>query len=79
MRCSATVRVACADAATAQALLAALEPDNGLWIRGRVEGRTLVLDGDSDSPAGLRRTLDDVLACASAATKATALAGDGDA
>lgn len=74
MKCAATVRVACPDALTAENVLAAIAPENGDWVRGRAEDRTLVLHAEADSPAALRRTLEDALACASAALKAAGAA-----
>lgn len=69
--CTAAVRVLCPDEATAANVLAALAPENGDWVDGRVEGRTLVLDVAADSPASLRRALEDALACATMALRAT--------
>lgn len=71
MKCGASARLQCPDPATAATVLAALAPENGDWVQARVEGSTLLLTAEADSPAGLRRTLEDVLACASAALKAT--------
>lgn len=74
MKSAASVRVLCPDAATAATVLASLGPENGAWVAGRVEGRTLVLDAEAASPAALRRTLEDALACATVALKAAGAA-----
>ncbi|HLE97600.1 MAG TPA: KEOPS complex subunit Pcc1 [Candidatus Thermoplasmatota archaeon] len=76
MKCAATLRVPCGDARRAEALLASLAPENEGYVRARVEGDVLVLDAEASSPASLRRTLDDALACAAAGLGAARRAAD---
>lgn len=66
----ASMRLEFADAAEAQRMADALAPENGSYLTTRVEGRTLVLEADADAPLSLLHTLDDALACLSAAEKA---------
>lgn len=58
----------------AQRLAASLGPDDDGFLRMRVEGATLVAEAAGDSPMGLLRTLDEVLAALGAAEKADKLA-----
>lgn len=66
---SATVRKSCASPEEAEALLRALSPDNSTFVTGRTEGRVLVLSARASSVGELQRTLDDTLACLSAAER----------
>lgn len=66
----ASLRLALADEAEAQRLRAALEPENGQYLRTRVEGNVLIAEAEAASPLALLHTLDDALACLSAAQKA---------
>jgi hypothetical protein len=59
----------CASSEEAQALLRALEPDQEGFVQARVEGDLLVLEVRSSSVPELRRTLEDTLACLSAAER----------
>lgn len=59
----ATLRIAFATHADAEAAQAVLAPDNGEHLQSRVEGRDLVLTAAAATPMGLLRTLDDALAC----------------
>lgn len=72
----ATLRLAFADEAEARRLLAAIEPENGKFLRARVEDHFLVAEAEADSPLALLHTLDDVLACLSAAQKAGNVASE---
>jgi len=67
---SAEVRLTFADADEAHRMMRSIAPENGAFVRARVEGRVLVLEADADAPLSLLRTLDDALACLSAAEKA---------
>ena len=53
----------------AQALARALAPDNAGFVRCRVEGRKLTLEAEASSVGELQRSLDDALACLSAAER----------
>lgn len=70
----ATLTLAFASADEAARLAAALAPENEGWLDARVEGATLVLAAQADSPLSLLHTLDDALACLGAAQKAARLA-----
>lgn len=65
----ATLRIRYASAARAEAMRAALAPENEGWVRARVEGDALVAEAEADSPGALLHTLDDLLAALSAAEK----------
>lgn len=66
----AEARLAFASADEARRMLASIAPENGSFVRASVEGATLVLLADADSPLSLLHSLDDALACLSAAHKA---------
>jgi len=70
----ADVRVACTTAAEAEALRAALAPENAGFLDARVVGTTLVMSAEARSIASLRATLDDALACLSVAQRAQRVA-----
>lgn len=70
MSARATLRLAFATEAEARVLAAALSPENGKWLVSRVEGATLVCEAEADAPLSLLHTLDDALACLTAAEKA---------
>ncbi len=57
------------DRKTAEALFRSLEPDNGDYIRSRVEGKELISEAESDSILSLCATLNDFLACFHSAEK----------
>ena len=71
----AEVRLAFASEDEARRMLASLAPENGAYLRGRVEASVLVMEADADAPLALLHTLDDALACVSAAQKAARLTG----
>lgn len=70
----ATLRLEFATEAEARDMLSALAPENGAYLRTHVEGRVLVAEAHADAPLSLLHTLDDALACLSAAQKASDLA-----
>ncbi|HEX2021474.1 MAG TPA: KEOPS complex subunit Pcc1 [Candidatus Thermoplasmatota archaeon] len=70
MRCRASVRLTFGSPAEAERLAASLAPENDGFLTARVEGRVLALDAEADGPLSLMRTLDDALACLSAAERA---------
>lgn len=53
--------------AMAEAVRAALAPEDEAFVDARVEGAVLRVRAEADAPEGLLRTLDDYLACVSAA------------
>lgn len=66
---TAHLRHACASEAEATALLRALEPDHEGFVHATTEGSVLRLDVQAKSVSELRRTLEDTLACLSAAER----------
>lgn len=58
-------------------MAAALQPENGAWLRTRVEGPVLVAEAEAESPLSLLHTLDDALACLGAAQRAARVAAEG--
>lgn len=70
MSARAVLRLAFATEADARVMADALAPENGAWLRTRVEGATLVCEAEAEAPLSLLHTLDDALACLSAAEKA---------
>ncbi|HVL88105.1 MAG TPA: KEOPS complex subunit Pcc1 [Candidatus Thermoplasmatota archaeon] len=67
MRASAHVVLTAASESAARAIVAALGPDNGGFLRARAEGTLVHLEGDAPRIATLLSTLDDALVCAAAA------------
>ncbi|HET6405507.1 MAG TPA: KEOPS complex subunit Pcc1 [Candidatus Thermoplasmatota archaeon] len=70
----ATLRLELGTPDRAARLAASLAPENEGFVSTRVEGATLVAEARSDTPMGLLRTLDEVVACIAAAEKADRLA-----
>lgn len=70
----ATLRLRFASEADARRLMDALAPENGAYLHCRIEGDTLVAEAEADSPLALLHTLDDALACLTAAEKAARVA-----
>ncbi len=66
---TATVRRTCSSREEAETLLKALAPDNSTFVLGRTEGAELVLEARAASVGELQRTLDDALACLTAAER----------
>ncbi|MGA9840155.1 MAG: KEOPS complex subunit Pcc1 [Thermoplasmata archaeon] len=64
------VRRSCASADAAQRLRAAVVADTPPFVRLEVEGTSLVVRVASPSAASARATLEDLLACLSAAERA---------
>jgi len=59
------------DVPTAQAVAAAVSPDDGGYIKTTRRGRTLIAEASAASPMALLHTLDDYLACVSVAERTT--------
>lgn len=66
----ATMRLAFRDETEARRLAASLAPDDDGFVSIRVEGSTLVAEAKSETPLGLLRSLDEVVATLIAAQKA---------
>ena len=60
------------DAASAEAVAAAVALDDEGYIRTTRRGRTLIAEASAEGPMGLLRTLDDYLACISVAERTRA-------
>lgn len=73
----AVLRRRYASAEEAEAISKTLEPDNAAYLLSRTEGAELILEVTSRQARELRSTLDDALACLSAAekTRGAAVAG----
>ncbi|MGI0130159.1 MAG: KEOPS complex subunit Pcc1 [Thermoplasmata archaeon] len=69
------MRRACASAAEAERLRAAVAADNPSFVRVEVEGSTLVIRVTAASAESARATLEDLLACLSAAERAMGSSG----
>jgi hypothetical protein len=65
----AHLRRSCSSHEEAEALLRSLAPDNEGFVRARTEGALLFLDVQAKGVPELRRTLEDTLACLSAAER----------
>lgn len=70
----ATLRLHFDSPEQAARLAASLAPENGTFVALRIEGSTIVGEASSETPLGLLRTLDEVVAVLSAAEKAERLA-----
>lgn len=70
MKHKATLRLHFDSHAQAKHLAASLAPENEGFVRTRVEESVIVAEAESDTPMGLLRTLDEVLAVLAAAEKA---------
>jgi hypothetical protein len=64
------------DAQTATAIEAALAPENGIHCRTERKGAVLVVEVPEASLGRMAATVDDLLACASAALRAHDAVGD---
>lgn len=70
VRCSVSLELEFASAGEARRVAAALEPDNEGFLRSRVEGRRLLVEGEAGTIPSLLQTLDDYLACLGVAVRA---------
>ncbi len=57
------------DALTAEAVAAAVRPDDEGYVRTRQTGKTIRAEASSDSPVSLLHTIDDYLACITVAER----------
>ena len=67
MRAAGRLELTYADEATAERLLASVRVDNEGYVGTWRQGPTLIAEATADGPGALRHTLDDLLACLSAA------------
>lgn len=65
----ATLRLRFDDAEQAARLAASLTPDDDGFVRVTVEGDTILAEAASETPLGLLRTIDEVIATLAAAQK----------
>lgn len=71
---SASLRRTCSSAEEARALAAAIAPENSGYVEATAVGRELRIEARGRNEGELRRTLDDLLACVSAAERTWAAA-----
>jgi len=64
------------DERTAQAVLAAVSPENGEYVKSRLEGSTIIYEMEADNAGTLRNTADDLLACIKAAEDSAGLVSE---
>lgn len=61
------------DARTAEAVLAAVSPENGNYVRADLEGNTVIFTMQADNAGTLRNTADDLMACIKVAEESAGL------
>ena len=64
------------DDRTAKAVLAAVSPENGEYVKSRLEGSTIIYEMEADNAGTLRNTADDLLACIKAAEDSAGLVSE---
>lgn len=64
------------DERTARAVLAAVSPENGEYVKSRLEGSTIIYEMEADNAGTLRNTADDLLACIKAAEDSAGLVSE---
>ena len=64
------------DERTARAVLAAVSPENGEYVKSRLEGSTSIYEMEADNAGTLRNTADDLLACIKAAEDSAGLVSE---
>lgn len=64
------------DERTAKAVLAAVSPENGGYVKSRLEGSTIIYEMEADNAGTLRNTADDLLACIKAAEDSAGLVSE---
>lgn len=65
------------DEATAEAVLAALDPDNAGYVESELRGPSIVFRMSSESAGTLRSTADDLMACLKTAEASAGLSRSG--
>ncbi len=61
------------DANTAEAVLAAVSPENGDYVNAELEGNTIIFTMQADNAGTLRNTADDLMACIKVAEESAGL------
>ena len=64
------------DERTAKAVLSAVSPENGDYVKARLEGSTIVYEMQAENAGTLRNTADDLLACIKAAEDSAGLVSE---
>jgi len=64
------------DERTAKAVHAAVSPENGGYVKSRLEGSTIIYEMEADNAGTLRNTADDLLACIKAAEDSAGLVSE---
>ena len=64
------------DERTAKAVLTAVSPENGEYVKSRLEGSTIIYEMEADNAGTLRNTADDLLACIKAAEDSAGLVSE---
>ena len=64
------------DERTAKAVLVAVSPENGEYVKSRLEGSTIIYEMEADNAGTLRNTADDLLACIKAAEDSAGLVSE---
>lgn len=64
------------DERTAKAVLAAVSPENGEYVKSRLEGSTIIYEMEADNAGTLRNTADDLLACIKTAEDSAGLVSE---
>lgn len=73
------LRIDYPDVGTAEAVLAAVSPDNGEYVRAELLKNTITFYMEAESAGSLRNTADDLLACIKAAEESSGLVVPGTA
>jgi len=64
------------DERTAKAVLAAVSPENGGYVKSRLEGSNIIYEMEADNAGSLRNTADDLVACIKAAEDSAGLVSE---
>ncbi|AMH94356.1 hypothetical protein AR505_0635 [methanogenic archaeon ISO4-H5] len=64
------------DERTARAVLTAVSPENGEYVKSSLEGSTIIYEMEADNAGTLRNTADDLLACIKAAEDSAGLVSE---
>ena len=64
------------DERIAKVVLAAVSPENGEYVKSRLEGSTIIYEMEADNAGTLKNTADDLLACIKAAEDSAGLVSE---
>jgi tRNA threonylcarbamoyladenosine modification (KEOPS) complex Pcc1 subunit len=67
------------DRKTAEAVLTAISPDNGEFVKAELQENSIILKMEAASAGSLRNTADDLLACVKTAEESSGLVVSGSA